>query len=164
MLRNNIKQILKSRLFYILVGLTFIVPFIYEHLPIRIDITQQSSLPQKFWLTYSDLSKQSDYILFVPPKSKYIKNDNVKYLKKIACKEGDLLKVDEKRNYFCNEKYIGTANEFDGNKNRVDNFIYNGYIPKDKYFVIGTHVLSHDSKYFGFIDEAQILRKAVPLG
>jgi CxxC motif-containing protein len=36
-------------------------------------------------------------------------------------------------------------------------------IPKDKIFVVGTHPLSHDSKYFGFVDKSQIIRKATPL-
>jgi type IV secretory pathway protease TraF len=30
-------------------------------------------------------------------------------------------------------------------------------------FVIGTHPLSYDSKYFGFVDKSQILRRAKPL-
>ena len=68
---NNIRTVLKSKLFYTLVVLIFIVPFLYEKLPIRVDITQQNSLPQKIWLTYSDLTVESDYVLFIPPKTKY---------------------------------------------------------------------------------------------
>lgn len=160
---NNIKTIFTSKLFYILVALIFIVPFLYEKLPIRIDITQQSSLPQKIWLTYSDLAVESEYILFISPKTKYTLDSNIEYLKKISCNEDDLLVVDENRDYFCNDKYIGTASKYDGNKNLIENFVFSGIIPKNKYFVTGTHPLSHDSKYFGFVDKSQILRKAIPI-
>lgn len=159
---NNIKLVIKSKLFYLFVGLIFIIPYLYEKLPIRVDITQESSLPYKLWLTYENLSTKSDYILFLPPKSKYISNPNAQYLKKIVCKEGDLLKVEEK-DYFCNGNYIGTASKYDGNRNQIDNFKFNGIIPIDKFFVVGTHPLSHDSKYFGFVDKSKILRKAIPI-
>lgn len=159
---SNLRFVFTNKLFYIFIGLIFIIPFLYKKLPIRIDITQQSSLPYKLWLTYEDLSIESDYILFLPPISKYISNLDAQYLKKIVCKENDFLDVNEK-NYFCNGKYIGTATKYDGNKNEIDNFKFNGIIPKDKFFVVGTHPLSHDSKYFGFVDKSQILRKAIPL-
>jgi len=159
---NNIISVLKNKYFYILIGVVFITPIVYKNLPIRIDFTQQSSLPYKLWVTYSDLSIDTNYILFVPPKSKYISNDDVKYLKKIACKEQDFLTTID-MDYFCNGKYIGTSSRFNGNGKKIDNFIFNGTIPKDKFFVVGTHPLSHDSKYFGFIDKAKVLRKAKPL-
>ena len=160
---NNIVTIIKNKYFYILVGAILIIPYLYEKAPVRIDITQQSSLPYDIWITYSDLDFNSDYILFIPPKSKYIASDDVKYLKKIVCKENDTLTVDEKSQYFCNDKYIGIANKYDGNYQRVSNFVFNGVIPKNKYFVVGTHPLSHDSKYFGFVDKSKILRKAEPI-
>jgi type IV secretory pathway protease TraF len=159
--KNNIEVIFKSKLFYLLIGLVFSIPFVYEKSPIRIDITQQESLPQKVWITYSDLSINSNYILFNPPKNKYMNNSDIKYLKKIVCKEGDFLKV-KNRDYFCNEDYIGTASYFDGKLKPIENFTFNGVVPKDKYFVAGEHILSYDSKYFGFIDKSQILRKAKP--
>jgi len=158
---NNIISVLKNKYFYILIGVVFIIPIVYKNLPIRIDFTQQSSLEYKIWLTYSDLSIDTNYILFVPPKSKYISSDDVKYLKKIACKEQDFLTTID-MDYFCNGKYIGTSSRFDGNGKKIDNFIFNGTIPKDKFFVVGTHPLSHDSKYFGFIDKTKVLRKAKP--
>jgi len=158
---NNIIDVLRNKYFYILIGVVFITPIVYKNLPIRIDFTQQSSLDYKIWVTYN-LSTATNYILFVPPKSKYISNDDVKYLKKIACKEKDFLTTIN-QDYFCNDKHIGTSSRFDGNGKKIDNFIFNGIIPKGKYFVVGTHPLSHDSKYFGFIDKSQILRKAKPL-
>lgn len=98
----------------------------------------------------------------MPPKSRYINNDKVQYLKMIGCREGDLLQV-VGPNFYCNNDLIGVARKYDSNMNIVEQFIFNGIIPKDKYFVIGTHELSYDSKYFGFIDKTQILRKETPL-
>ena len=80
---SNLKIILKSKLFYSFILIIFLIPFVYEKLPIRIDMTQQSSLPQELWITYSDISLEKDYVLFTPPQSKYIANKDVKYLKKI---------------------------------------------------------------------------------
>lgn len=159
---NNIKTVLRNKWFYLFISLIILIPKIYEKLPIRIDFTQQQSLNNSIWISYSDLSIDTNYILFIPPKSRYIQNDKVQYLKKIGCKEGDYLKVinDE---FFCNGNFIGKARKYDSNLNIVEQFYFDGLIPQDKYFVIGTHDLSYDSKYFGFIDKSQILRKETPL-
>ena len=109
----------------------------------------RNNFAMKFNNTNNDYIRAFDYFCTI-------------YDKKIVCKENDFLDVNEK-NYFCNGKYIGTATKYDGNKNEIDNFKFNGIIPKDKFFVVGTHPLSHDSKYFGFVDKSQILRKAIPL-
>lgn len=159
---KKIELVFKSKCFYICLAAIITIPYLYNKLPVRIDITQQKSLDNSLWITYSDLSVKSNYILFIPPKSIYTKKENIQYLKQIACNEGDILKV-EGKDYYCNDKYIGTACIYDGKGNKVDNFIFNGEIPIDKFFVTGTHHLSYDSKYFGFIDKSQILRKAKPL-
>lgn len=73
-----------------------------------------------------------------------------------------ITRVDEYGQYYCNN-LIGRANKVDGNNKEIENFKFNGIIPKDKIFVVGTHALSHDSKYFGFVDKSQIIRKFTPL-
>ena len=159
---NNIKIILKNKWFYLLVLLTLAIPSLYEKLPIRIDITQQQSLSNTLWISYSDLNIDTDYILFIPPKSRYIKDEKVQYLKMIACKEGDLLESFDS-NFYCNKNFIGTARKYDSNMNIVEQFKFNGIFKIDKYFFAVTHELCYDSKYFGFIDKSQILRKETPL-
>ncbi|EAL3751808.1 S26 family signal peptidase, partial [Campylobacter coli] len=37
-----------------------------------------------------------------------------------------------------------------------EQFIFNGVIPKDKFFVMGTHPRSFDSRYWGFVDRKDI--------
>ncbi len=164
---NNIKEkigtILKSELFYSLLLVVFCVPALYAHLPIRVDITQQDSLEHKLWLTYSDLAKETKYVLFQPPKTRFTQNPEIKYLKMIGCKEGEYLKTVNSE-YYCEDRYLGTALNVDMQGNLIgEHFIYNGIVPEHKLFVIGTHKYSWDSKYFGFIDQKQILRKAEPL-
>lgn len=159
----KIKDIVLSKSFLTLAMIIFIIPYIYSIMPIRIDITQQSSLPYKLWITYKDLSIDSDYVLFIPPKTKYTQQDNLQYLKKVICKENDYLQVNSNKEFYCNSKFIGKASDYDFHLNPVDYFKFNGVIPKDKYFVVGTHKLSYDSKYFGFIDKKSILRKAKPI-
>lgn len=39
---------------------------------------------------------------------------------------------------------------------KVEQFIFNGVIPKDKFFVMGTHPRSFDSRYWGFVDRKDI--------
>lgn len=158
---NKIYTILRSKLFYFLVLITFSLPLVYESLPVRIDITQQDSLANKIWITYKDISLDTKYVLFIPPFTKYTKNSDIKYLKKIGCREGQNLSIKENK-YFCDNELIGIAKEKDMNGVKLEKFEFNGIVPKDKYFVIGTHEYSFDSKYFGFIDKSQILRKAKP--
>lgn len=158
---NKIFIILKSKLFYFSLIIILLVPFLYEHLPIRIDITQQSSLDNKVWITYKDIEKDTDYVLFIPPLTKYTQNRNIKYLKKIGCREGQNLSVKDLK-YFCDDELLGIAQDKDMNGKEMSKFIFNGVIPKDKYFVVGTHKYSFDSRYFGFIDKREIHRKAKP--
>lgn len=158
---SKISIVLKNRYFYLLAGAVFIIPYAYEQMPIRIDITQQASLDNKLWLTYSDLNKNTDYVLFTPPLTKYTKDRSIEYLKKIGCSQGQVLNVIEDI-YFCDGKVLGKALKKDMNGNNLDRFIFNGIVPKGELFVIGTHPYSFDSKYFGFIKENDILRKARP--
>lgn len=158
---KQIFTVLKNKYFYLLASAVFVVPYSYEHMPIRIDITQQASLDNKLWLTYSDLSKDTEYVLFTPPLTKYTKDRDVEYLKKIGCSQGQSLEVIDNI-YFCDGKPLGKALEKDMNGNKMEKFIFNGIVPNGELFVVGTHPYSFDSKYFGFIKENDILRKARP--
>jgi type IV secretory pathway protease TraF len=137
-----------------------LIPSYYKHLNFRIDITQQDSLPFKWWITQKPFTTQ-EYVLFRPPLDKYTKNANF-YLKKIACKPTQ--KLETKGNiYFCNGKQITIAQPYDMDGVPLYHLDFNFIIPKDMYFVIGTHKYSYDSKYFGLITKRQIIRGAIPL-
>lgn len=83
------------------------------------------------------------------------------FIKRVACKEGDILSVD-KRSFYCNGEYIGFGKEHDSQNKPVDIFSFEGVIPKDQYFVMGDAVMhSYDSRYWGFVDKNQIIGKAI---
>ena len=71
--------------------------------------------------------------------------------KKLGCIPGDILKTIGLE-YYCNNYPMGKAIEFDSSKRPMKRqFIYNGVIPPDSYFVLGDHPNSFDSRYYGFI-------------
>lgn len=83
-------------------------------------------------------------------------------VKKIACAEGDFLTV-EKRDFYCNGEYIGTAKTHAKDGTPLEAFRFNGAIPKESLFVTGACVDSYDSKYIGFIEKKDITAVVVPI-
>lgn len=159
--------LLRSKYFLALVaGATwiFMFPTFYESLPKRIDITSDHSLEQSVWITEVPFDEQThQYALFKPTvKNKYTKNVHY-FMKKIGCRGGQYLIANDDRSFYCDNKFIGKAKESDVDGNKVDYFHYSGVIPKEQFFVIGTHPRSYDSRYYGFISKNQILRGASPL-
>ena len=74
------------------------------------------------------------------------------FVKKVACLGGEYLK-NKGRDFYCGEKYIGTAKLFDKQGNPAGLFEYSGKIEESKLFVIGETRDSYDSKYWGFVDK-----------
>ena len=83
-------------------------------------------------------------------------------VKKIVCGQGDVLSV-EKRNYYCNQEYIGTAKPYAKDGAPLQTFQFNGVIPTGKLFVAGARLDSYDSRYIGFIDRKDIRAIVVPI-
>ena len=78
------------------------------------------------------------------------------FVKKVACLSGEYLK-NKGRDFYCGEKYIGTAKLYDKQGNLVGLFDYAGKIEDNKLFVIGETGDSYDSKYWGFVDRSWII-------
>lgn len=154
-------QLIKSKLFWLGITSIFAIPTLYNLLPVRIDFTIDKSLPYSIWLTKDFNQEEHKYAMFKPiTHNAYTLN--VKYLlKKIGCKEGDTL-LTVGSDFYCNELLIAIAKPTDKNGNIVEQFTFSGQIPKNKYFMIGTHPNSYDSRYFGFVDKSQIERGATP--
>lgn len=129
-----------------------------------IHISPTNSLKNDVFLTFktdtSDL-KLDDTVTFVyMSKSKYNQIEGKSLLiKHIKCVEGQILSV-RSRDYFCDENYLGTILQYDGNNVRVNGFKYDGVIPKDKFFVMGDDKKSFDSRFYGFIDARDIVGKS----
>jgi len=86
----------------------------------------------------------------LPVQTAYF-NKGEKFAKFVRCKEGDVLTT-KNLEYFCNDKFLGIAKTSDKNGKKVKPFVFNGIIAKDKFFVMGTHERSFDSRYWGFVD------------
>ena len=58
--------------------------------------------------------------------------------------------------YYCTGDFIGGALPQDRKGNTVQDFKWNGIIPKDSFFVMGTHTYSFDSRYWGFVTKKDV--------
>ena len=68
----------------------------------------------------------------------------------------ELKKVD--LNFFCDGRFIGSAIKMDGKGQKLKSFeIVEEIIPTNKYFLMGTNPKSYDSRYYGYIDEKDII-------
>lgn len=106
--------------------------------------------------------KKNDLIVFkYPGENIYNFKKNEQFVKVAICLPGDLLHVNDNLEYFCNGKKIGTAAKEDSQGKLLKHFYYSGQVPEGKYFVIGTHPKSWDSKYWGFVEHSSILATAV---
>ncbi|MBI5327454.1 MAG: S26 family signal peptidase [Deltaproteobacteria bacterium] len=122
------------------------------------------SLDYRFFFKLSPVSaKKGDYIMFRLNKDKY--HGNAMLSKQIACAPEDMLTVID-REYFCNGVNIGKAKEYSLKGEKLNNFIYNGKIPKGMFFVEGSgeHFKdSYDSRYFGFVELNRIAGRLLPI-
>jgi len=78
--------------------------------------------------------------------------------KQVFCRPGDSLEV-TRFQAICNGKRSRIVQGTDSSGEPVTPFRYEGTIPPGKFFVIGEHPKSYDSRYWGFIDRGQIIAK-----
>lgn len=95
----------------------------------------------------------------LPIETLYFKK-NSKFGKIVMCEAGDTLST-KGLEYYCNGKFLGMARTTDKEGRAVSPFEYNGLIPKDNYFVMGTHERSFDSRYWGFVNKTHIKGVAI---
>lgn len=141
-------------------------------IPSRFSLTVSKSLNHRlFFLSpWSDKGsipvKEGSYVLFEidhPLIADLIKLTNTnRAIKRITCSPGSVLTV-ENTEYFCDGRKLGKAKEYTSKGKRIDNFVFDGAIPKGSYFVMGDHPDSFDSRYFGFIENSDIMAIAYPI-
>ena len=90
------------------------------------------------------------------------------FVKYMRCVSGETLKTVLVKNhyrYYCNGKYLGFGRNYSdhGKGFKLPHFIFNGIIPKNRYFAMGTAWDSYDSRYWGFVREKEIIGIAYPL-
>ena len=106
------------------------------------------------------------YIYENNPKDRiYIKEaEGLLFVKGIACLPGQTLTVNANtREFYCDGHFIGKGRKTFLNGKKAKLFIYNGKIPEGKYFVLGDKWNSFDSRYWGFVDESEIVAVVHPL-
>ena len=118
--------------------------------------------------------KTGDYVMFsllkskpesdLPPKLvRMIKDDGEdSEIKKIGCAAGEELK-NIGNEFYCKNKLIAKAKEYSLGGERLKKFEFSGKIPKGNMFLVGDHIDSYDSRYFGFIKAKDIIATLYPL-
>ncbi|MGE4403250.1 MAG: S26 family signal peptidase [Desulfobulbus sp.] len=138
-------------------------------LPSRITVATSGSLDHRVFFLLPAPSKVElgDYLVFrhrdLSQVQRGLRADHDPMIKKVGCLPGDYLTMDGNHHFFCNGKLLGQALEADSKGQPLPRFPFNGPVPTDKLFMIGTHPRSYDSKYYGFIDVHEISHQALPL-
>lgn len=136
-------------------------------IPYKISVTLTPSLKHRvYWLIRNpDKVMRGDYVLFrhkeLSARMGMKKSEDV--MKILGCNEGDLLTVDAEKKFYCNGEYLVRAKDISLKGEPLQHFVFNGTIPKGVMFVMGQHIDSFDSRYFGFVDKSRILAKAYPI-
>jgi type IV secretory pathway protease TraF len=139
-------------------------------LPTRIIVSTSDSLDHRiFFMVGHDREqiKDGDYLVFRQDGSPFIRQDlgNNEHLftKQVGCSPGERLRRDVYSRFFCERTPLGKALTQDSKGRDLPQFSFNGPVPENHFFMVGTHPRSFDSKYFGFIHADEITYKALPL-
>ncbi|KAB2890798.1 MAG: hypothetical protein F9K32_07080 [Desulfobulbaceae bacterium] len=152
----------------VLAGLAFLL--VGWWLPQRISVSTSPSLNHRvFFLSpMSDTNRitTGDYLVFrhkdLLQREKGLNKENDRFIKMVGCIPGKRLATFA-GSFSCEGVFLGMALTKDGKGKALPQFSFNGTLPPGKYFMIGQHLRSYDSRYFGFIDGHDILYKALPL-
>jgi signal peptidase I len=132
---------------------------------LKIEINMTKSLPDLFFIT-EPVTENTKYEIGDIVSFPFIRND--RYFKKgtnfgkaISCKPGQYLYVDKNKSFYCDGRMFAAALNSDSKGNKVENFYFNGVIPQNKFFVMGSAINSYDSRYWGFLDKKDIKRIAI---
>ena len=138
-------------------------------LPGRITVATSGSLDHRvfFLLPAPAKVELDDYLVFrhqgLSQVQPGLRADHDQMIKRVGCLPGDQLTMDVANRFFCNGRLLGQALESDSKGQPLPCFSFNGPVPADKLFMVGTHPRSYDSKYYGFIDAHEISHQALPL-
>ncbi|MDR2548949.1 MAG: S26 family signal peptidase [Desulfobulbus sp.] len=138
-------------------------------LPGRITVATSGSLDHRvfFLLPVPAKVELGDYLVFrhqgLSQVQQGLRADHDQMIKRVGCLPGEQLTTDEAHFFTCNGRPLGQALEADSKGRLLPHFSFNGSVPADKLFMVGTHPRSYDSKYYGFIDVHEISHQALPL-
>jgi len=118
----------------------------------RIGFVETKSIPFRFSFDAFGPPAKGDYVR-VPVQHPMIEeNRKTTLTKHVVCAAGDTLTFDGEAHY-CNGIKVDTINVRHTDLGQpLPIFIWNGPIPAGKFYLLGTHPRSFDSRYLGFFD------------
>ncbi|WP_244131280.1 signal peptidase I [Burkholderia gladioli] len=148
-----------------LVGISGVTAF-SQHYRIGVDIDPVRCLPENiYWIKLGKPAHlaRGDYIAFVPPHGLMLPRFDGRMLaKQIAGLPGDQIVVKNDRAY-VNGRFIGALilngklGKGAGGFDRVET------VPAGKLFVVGTLPRSYDSRYWGFLNQHDLVGTVTPI-
>lgn len=134
-------------------------------LPGRIAITQSASVYHRVFFVSKLTGKieRNQYVIFSLQHPLVNEGKIESITKKVACIEGDELKITIDKDFYCNDVFLGKAKDFSLKGEKLVFFMFNGIIPQDKMFVMGEHKDSFDSRYWGLLDVKDVKYTAWPI-
>lgn len=127
----------------------------------RTVLPSTESIPYSLLLIKGGPGTKGDYVNVRIPGSHVGRSEPTLTLtKRIACVGGELLRF-ENGGHYCGETFLGKVLDRSVH-GAITPFVWNGPVPAGKAYVVGTHVRSYDSRYFGFVDLAATER-LIPL-
>ena len=128
-------------------------------LDLKFVIPESESVVGSLFLVENKNNK-NDYVIFEYNKIDYKNYHQGKlFIKKVGCNSGQHLTVDDHR-AICDGKVIATMFEKNYDGKLLPKYKYDGFIPSDKFFALGEHIRSFDSRYFGLVEKEQIINSA----
>ena len=147
-------------------------------LPNYFAVTTTASLNKRIYLIKKgkqvEKLKTGDYVMFSLLKSKrgndlpaklvkMIEDDGEGFqIKRIGCSAGEEIKNIGNK-YYCKNELIARAKDYSLSGEKLNKFDFSGKIPEGDMFLVGDHVDSYDSRYFGFIKAKDIIAMVYPL-
>ncbi len=150
---------MKKMILNISLLLAFLILFTMFLKQFNFIIPESQSVNGKLFLS-QDKNIDNSYVVFEYNKEDYKTYTKGKlFLKKIGCNSGQYLEVTNNQ-VFCDGTIIATLLDKNKEGQILPKISFCGIIPNDKFFALGEHLYSYDSRYFGLVDKKQIINTA----
>lgn len=163
----------KKLVFLILVGfflLGILISTVSKYYRLGLGVT--SSLPFYLFIVEPGVTpEKGEYVTFYTTDLRPYYEKGIQFGKRIAGVQGDRLSV-YGSNYFVNNVFVATAKERDSKGREISRFLPLScssdiecyvIIPNGKFFVVADHPMSYDSRYWGYVDNSQVVGKLIPI-
>ncbi|ARR03170.1 conjugative transfer signal peptidase TraF (plasmid) [Campylobacter vicugnae] len=133
---------MKKFIFIMILSFIFLTILLYL---CNIKINTTKSMPIGIYQTYNNNILPGDIVTF--------NYQNVNFLKKVVAVAGDYVEIKNSK-IFVNHKLIKDSQifKFDSNHNALPTLSFSGVLKNNEIFVLGEHIKSFDSRYFGVLD------------